>query len=67
MQSDIDLPSIKPFCSVLIMELRSGLSLLVMQREINLYVVLSMEMGRQFLIRFLSLPDFGRHVIMPSV
>ena len=58
-------PLRKPFCSSLIMLDSNGLSLLVMQREISLYVVFSRDMGLQFLSRSLELPVFGRHVISP--
>ena len=45
-QSAIDLFSKNPFCSWLIILFSRGLILFIMQREINLYEVLSSEIGR---------------------
>ena len=57
----------KPFCSSLIILGRRGLSLLVMHKEINLYVVFNSEMGLQFFRRSRAFPVFGRQVINPCV
>ena len=58
-------PLSKPFCSSLIILERSGLNLLVIQREISLYVVFSKEIGLQLFSRFRDFPGFGRQVINP--
>ena len=56
-----------PFCSLLINSYSIGLILFVIQVEIDSFSLLSSDIGLHFLkIKFLSLPYFGRHVIMPA-
>ena len=64
--SFIVLPSKKPFCSGLIIFFNKGRSVLVIHVEIILYDVFNKEIGRQFFMRFLDFPVFGRQVIVPS-